>query len=254
MNLNGKTAVVTGASRGFGRGIATQLAAEGVKTVALARSREALLELEREVTNIHAAVADTTDGAATSRLMQDHRPDILVLNAGALPTFHPLHLQTWDTFSQNWQVDVKGTFIWLREALLTPLNPGGVIVVISSGAALHGSPLSGSYASAKAAQMMLANYARVTAQELGLNLRVHSLIPNAPTPLTELGERAIRTFAAHQNVSVEAMTAKFSPPLSPERVAEGVIQLLTNPEYKTVTDATITAQDFAPLYPATVNS
>lgn len=60
----------------------------------------------------------------------------------------PLQQQTWETFSVNWQTDVKIAFHWLREALLKPLRPGGRVVVVSSGAALNpnGSPLSGGYA------------------------------------------------------------------------------------------------------------
>ena len=69
----------------------------------------------------------------------------------------PLHHQTWDTFSVNWETDVRIAFHWLREALLRPLRPGGRVVVFSSGAALNvnGSPLSGGYAGAKATQRFI---------------------------------------------------------------------------------------------------
>jgi hypothetical protein len=58
----------------------------------------------------------------------------------------PLQYQTWETFSVNWHTDVKMAFTWLREAPLKPLPPGSQVVVVSSGAAINGSPASGGYA------------------------------------------------------------------------------------------------------------
>jgi NAD(P)-dependent dehydrogenase (short-subunit alcohol dehydrogenase family) len=68
--------------------------------------------------------------------------------AGASPLIRPLQHQTWEAFSVNWHGDVRIAFHWLREALLKPLRPGTRVIVISSGAALQGSPLSGGYAGA----------------------------------------------------------------------------------------------------------
>jgi hypothetical protein len=69
---------------------------------------------------------------------------VLILVAGANPVMGPLQDQTWETFSVNWQTDVKIAFTWLRAALLQPLPPGSrVVVVVSSGAAIIGSPASG---------------------------------------------------------------------------------------------------------------
>jgi len=48
-----------------------------------------------------------------------------VLNAGAAPTLAPVHEQSWDQFSQPWETDVKSTFHFGREALLTPLSDVG---------------------------------------------------------------------------------------------------------------------------------
>lgn len=84
------------------------------------------------------------DGASTHD--RPTRPHATILAAGATPHYRPLHQQAWETFSVSWQTDVKMTFHWLREALLTPMRPGSKVVVVSSGAALNGSPLSGEYA------------------------------------------------------------------------------------------------------------
>ena len=85
-----------------------------------------------------------------------YEPEVLVLVAGANPVMRPLQHQTWETFSVNWHTDVKIAFTWLREALLKPLPPGSRVVVVSSGAAINGSPASGGYAGAKATQRFLA--------------------------------------------------------------------------------------------------
>ena len=89
------------------------------------------------------------DPVVAGELIDAFRPAILVLNAGASPLPRPLQQHTWESFSRPWEVDVKQAFHWTREALLRPLRPGSVVVEMSSGAALFGSPLSGGYAGAK---------------------------------------------------------------------------------------------------------
>src|SRR5256885_1978071 len=89
---------------------------------------------------------------AGGRLLREVNPDLLVLCAGASPPLGAIHTQTWQSFSANWEVDTKSTFVWLRHALTIPMKAGGHIIVVSSGAALRGSPVSGGYAPAKRAQ------------------------------------------------------------------------------------------------------
>ena len=96
--------------------------------------------------------ADAADPVVAGKLIAEHRPYVLALVAGAAPLLRQIHLHTWETFSTNWQSDVRITFHWLREALLLPLQLGSRVIVMSSGAVLMGSPLSGGYAGAKATQ------------------------------------------------------------------------------------------------------
>ena len=103
----------------------------------------------------------------------------------------PLQHQTWETFSINWQTDVRIAFDWQREALLKPLRPGSRVVVISSGGALAGSPLSGGYAGATATQRFMTAYAQDEAQRAGLDITFIALLPQI-TPLTDLGQPAVR--------------------------------------------------------------
>src|ERR1700742_3468002 len=142
----GSTAIVTGASRGFGRGIAAALSAAGAQVVGVARTGATVN-------------ADAADPATAHRLMDEHRPRTVVLCAGAAPQMSPLQDQTWESFSQNWNADVAQAFHWIRHALRRPLAPGSTVVAVSSGAAIKGSPLSGGYAGAKATVKLISGYA-----------------------------------------------------------------------------------------------
>jgi hypothetical protein len=112
-------------------------------------------------------------------LLDRYRPEIVVLVAGARPRMRSLQHQTWETFSVNWQTDVRIAFRWLREALLTPMRAGSSVVVLSSGAALNtnGSPLSGGYAGAKATQHFITGYAQEEANRAGLGITFTSVLP-----------------------------------------------------------------------------
>ncbi|MGH9009729.1 MAG: SDR family oxidoreductase [Acidimicrobiia bacterium] len=159
--LTGTTALVTGASRGFGRGIATALHEAGADVVAVARTADHLGQLRDEFGGkLTVVAADAADPVVAGSLIEQYRPKTLVLNAGAPPLMRPLQQLTWETFSRNWEVDVQQAFHWIREALLLPLAPQSTVITMSSGAALFGSPLSGGYAGAKAAIRFMTAYAR----------------------------------------------------------------------------------------------
>src|SRR5438552_10070831 len=150
--LSGKTAIVVGASRGLGRATATALAEAGAKVIAVSRTEAAFPEPANGRGTIRQELADAGDGTVPARLLGRYDPEVVVLVAGASPHMLPLQQQTWETFSVNWEADVRIAFHWLREILVKPLLPGSKVIVFSSGAALGGSPLSGGYAGAKATQ------------------------------------------------------------------------------------------------------
>src|SRR5262245_54946695 len=120
--LNGKKALVVGASRGLRRGIAEAFDAAGAAVVAVARDGARLAELARSGSGIVAEVADATDPAVARTLLERHRPDVLALVTGAALLPRPLQDHTWESFSANWNSDVRIGFHWLREALLLPLS------------------------------------------------------------------------------------------------------------------------------------
>jgi NAD(P)-dependent dehydrogenase (short-subunit alcohol dehydrogenase family) len=132
--LSGTTAIVTGASRGFGRGAAAALAQAGAHVVGVARDAGALEEVREQLGAAFMPVAaDAADPVVAGQLIDEYRPRALVLNAGASPLPRPVHSHTWQTFSRNWEVDVQHAFHWTREALLAPLAPGSTVIAVSSG-------------------------------------------------------------------------------------------------------------------------
>jgi NAD(P)-dependent dehydrogenase (short-subunit alcohol dehydrogenase family) len=223
-DLSGKTAVIVGASRGLGRGIARAFAAADASVVAVARSGPALAELAATHANIHTEVADAADPTAVWSLLNRHAPNILVLVAGANPVMRPLQHHTWETFSVNWHTDVKITFTWLREALLNPLPKGSRVVVVSSGAALNGSPVSGGYAGSKATQRFIAAYAQEESRAAGLDLTVVTVMPRM-TPFGDVGRRGVRTYAARTGQSEETYLEQLGELLTPEIAGTALVSL-----------------------------
>jgi NAD(P)-dependent dehydrogenase (short-subunit alcohol dehydrogenase family) len=224
-NLSGKTALVVGASRGLGRGVAIAASEAGASVIAVSRSATTFPEPASGAGSVQAVVADAADSSVPGSLLDRYDPQVLVLVAGATPLLRPLQHQTWETFSVNWNTDVRIAFHWLREALLKPLRPGSRVVVISSGAALAGSPLSGGYAGAKATQRFISGYAQDEASRAGLDITFTALMPRI-TPLTELGRPAVRAYAARGGQSEEEYVRQLGEPLTPEGAGAAVVQLL----------------------------
>src|SRR5262245_2049580 len=203
-HLSGRTAIVVGASRGLGLGIAIALAEAGAPVVGVSRTPPTSSERPAGSGSIQPEVADAGDARVAASLVDRHEPEVVILVAGATPHMRPLQQQTWETFSVNWQTDVRIAFHWLREALLKPLRPGSRVVVFSSGAALNanGSPLSGGYAGAKATQRFITAYAQDEATRDGLGISFVTVLPQF-APQTGVGEAAVGAYAAQAGKSVE---------------------------------------------------
>ncbi|MBV8861396.1 MAG: SDR family oxidoreductase [Mycobacterium sp.] len=223
--LAGRTAIVTGASRGFGRAIAAALSAAGTHVVGVARSSARLDELRDELGDTFTPVAaDAADHKVAGQLIDQHRPHILVLCAGASPTMSPLHEQTWESFSQIWNVDVAQAFHWSRYALRHPLAPGSSVIVMSSGAAVNGSPLSGGYAGAKAAVKFITDYAAIESERAGLGISFVSVLPRL-TAATQLGAKAVAAYADRQGVDVDTFLQAGGPALTAKQVGRSVLEI-----------------------------
>ena len=223
--LSGTTALVTGASRGFGRAIAVALSKHGAHVAGSPATRR-LDELHQQLGGTFTAVAaDAADPVVAGQLLDEYRPARWSSTPGR-PPCRPVHRRTWQTFSRNWDVDVQHVFNWTREALLVPLEPGSTVIAFSSAAALNGSPLSGGYAGAKATIRFIASYAAAESGRNALGIRFTSVLPQL-TPETDLGAAGVAAYAARQGVDIPAFLDRLGPALTPEQVSTAIIDIAT---------------------------
>ncbi|MGH8489277.1 MAG: SDR family NAD(P)-dependent oxidoreductase, partial [Gammaproteobacteria bacterium] len=139
-NLNGKVAIVTGASRGMGAAIAKRLATDGANVIvnysgSEARANEVVQNIASNGGKANALRANMRDPAAIKRLFDETletfgRLDILVNNAG---TFAPKSLEesTEEDFDGTFDLNVRAVFLAAREAARR-MNEGGRIINIGS--------------------------------------------------------------------------------------------------------------------------
>ncbi len=227
--LTGKNMVVIGGSRGVGRRIVESAIRNGARVLAVARQEGPLRQLAQEVSGTEVLSLDATDEGAPSKVFDVLQPDILVLCGGAFPPAAPLQEQSWKEFAVNWETDVKMAFHFCKAALSRPLPVGGSVILISSGAALAGSPNSGGYAGSKRTQLFIANYSQKESDRLGLGLRFMALAPRIIQD-TELGQHAIAGYSRYLGISAaEFIQSMASPPTSSD-VATAVVELATNPD------------------------
>jgi len=181
--LEGRSAIVTGASRGIGLAIAQRLAAEGAQVCLTARRPEPLAEAAE---TLPAASAITVAGKADDpahikevigRVVDEFGGlDILVLNAGINPAYGPITEIDLDAARKILEVNVLAPLAWTQQALATvpDFAARGSVVTVSSVTGDTPSPGIGMYGVSKAA---LAHLTRTMAAELGPGLRVNAVSP-----------------------------------------------------------------------------
>jgi NAD(P)-dependent dehydrogenase (short-subunit alcohol dehydrogenase family) len=179
INLEGKVAVVTGASRGIGAAIAKTYADAGAKVVITARKPEALekaaAELGVHAIPAHAGKAEDAERVVAETLSKYGRLDILVNNAATNPYMGPVidaEIRAWD---KTFEVNLRGPLIWAQAAYRGWMKEhGGSILNISSIDGLNaGGPLA-VYGVTKSALIFLTQQ---LATEVGPNVRVNVLAP-----------------------------------------------------------------------------
>lgn len=228
--LRDKNVVVIGASRGLGRSIVAAVSAEGARVLAVARKPEPLKQLAAEFPGVRILALDATEEGAPAKVFETLAPDVVVVCAGAIPHMAPLVEQTWEQFSRNWNSDVKLSLLFSQAALTTPLPESATVILMSSGAAVNGSPLSGGYAGAKRMQMFLAHYAQQESDRLHLGLRFLALVPGGMIPTTELGKVAVEAYASSLGLSTADFLKNREVQPTAEDVAKAVVECASDPQ------------------------
>lgn len=225
--MSGRVALITGASRGIGRAVATRFAAEGAHVILIARTVGGLEEVDDE---IKAAGGEATlvpcdltdfeaiDTLGPSLLERFERLDVFVGNAGALGMMTPLSHYDAKVWHEVFDVNVHANWRLIRT--LEPLlrrSEAGRAILVTSGAASNPRAFWGAYAITKAA---VETMAKVWASELEKsNVRVNILNPGA----TRTGMRAA-AFPGEDPETLktpEDIAGKFVELASPEWTANG---------------------------------
>lgn len=219
------TALILGASSGIGRATALALAATGARVTAVARSTHRLAALRAESPEIETIVGDLTDAAFVEGLVRGKQPALTVLCAGVHPRSAPLLEHTWESFSDAWHTDTRAAFHLVRAALAAPLPAGSTIAIVSSGAALQGSHLSGGYAGAKRMSWWLASYAQQQADAAGAGLRFVTFLPKQLIAGTDIARQASVAYGAWLKITPEQHMGRWDVPLTPEKVASAIVDV-----------------------------
>jgi NADP-dependent 3-hydroxy acid dehydrogenase YdfG len=231
--LTGRTAVITGASRGIGAATARALAAAGARVALVARGAEALHTLAAalavESGDGHlVAPADCTDAidvaalAAAVTLWAHGAPDILVNNAGIYPRA-PLHEQDAEQFAAALDANLTAPFRVLR-AFLPAMRARGSGHVVSIGTVADRNiwPMNGAYSASKYGLRAL--HEVLYAESRGSGVRATLIAPGAVD--TDL-------WAPHEAELGKTLAARAAM-LRPEDVARAVVYAVSQPAHVTV--------------------
>ncbi len=231
MQFENQNVVVIGGSRGVGRAIIAAVRAQGARALAVARRPEPLAQLEADFPGVLTLSMDAAHENAPAQVFETLHPNVLVICGGAIPAMGPLQAQTWEGFSRDWNADVRMSFLFCQAVLLLPLSRGATIILISSGAGLGGSAISGGYSGAKRMQMFMADYCQQESDRLGLGLRFAALAPRRIMPDTDLGKVAIAGYSEYLGISPSDFIKEMdSPRTAPDDVAKAVMALVTAPQ------------------------
>jgi NAD(P)-dependent dehydrogenase (short-subunit alcohol dehydrogenase family) len=182
LDLSGRTAIVTGASRGIGLAIAQELAAAGASVVLTSRKQEAADEAAKQVAGAaagycaHATDEDAARNCVGFAIDRFGSLDILVNNAGTNPAYGPLIEQDHGRFAKVMDTNLWAPILWTSLAVKAWMGEhGGAVVNTTSVGGIAVAENLGVYNASKAA---LIHATRQLALELGPNVRVNAVAPS----------------------------------------------------------------------------
>jgi NAD(P)-dependent dehydrogenase (short-subunit alcohol dehydrogenase family) len=224
--LEGKIALITGASRGIGRGIAGAFAAEGAALTLTARDVALLNEtaeaLKRSGAHVLAVPADVTEEEQVQEVFRHAmdrfgRLDVLVNNAGTFSGYAPIDEMSVESWDWIMAVNLRGPFLCTREAFrVMKRQRSGRIINIGSIASQRVRPKSSAYSTSKHGLWGLTQVTALEGRDHGISCGI--LHPG--------------------NVMVEKRAGDPEPMMSPEDIAMAVVAMAELPPHVNMLEAT----------------
>jgi NAD(P)-dependent dehydrogenase (short-subunit alcohol dehydrogenase family) len=228
-NLDGKVAVITGASRGIGLAAAKKLAECGAVCILVSRKIESLESAAAEITEAgHRAEAMACHTgypeqiqALYEKIMETHgRLDILINNAATNPHFGEMVDADEGIWDKTLDVNIKGPFFMTKYAV-PMMTEGGAIVNVSSVNAVRPGFFQGIYSATKAA---LVNMTQTLARELApRGIRVNALLPGLTN--TKFASAIISSEEISQHALAQIPMGRYA---EPEEMAGSILYLVSD--------------------------
>src|SRR5205823_4357288 len=200
LRLDGKTALVTGASKGIGFSIAKAMAESGAKVMLSARKQEQLekaaaeIDGEVEVFAANAGEPEQAEACVNATLERFGALDVLVNNAATNPYFGRAIDIDLSRYDKTFQVNVRGAFVWTQLAYRSWMQEhGGCVINLASVGGMKYGGLIGIYDTTKAGVIHLTKH---LAAELAPSVRVNAIAPglvkpDSAKPLYQSGQEAV---------------------------------------------------------------
>jgi len=228
-NLEGKTAIITGASRGIGLAIAQKLAQYGAQCILVSRKAESLEAaaagireqgLKAEAMACHTGHPDQIKALYEKIIGKYGSLDILINNAATNPHFGEMITADEEVWNKTLDVNIKGPFFMIKYAVPLMKN-GGAIVNVASVNALKPGMFQGVYSATKAA---LVNMTQTLARELApKGIRVNSLLPGLTD--TKFASAIISSDKIRNYALSQIPMNRYA---QPEEIAGAVLYLVSN--------------------------
>ncbi len=233
VELTGKVAIITGASRGIGEAIARAFVDAGAKVVIAARKMDGLSSVAASLEaggagRAHAVAAHTGREEDCQALVAEAvktfgKVDLLVNNAATNPYFGPMIDVDMGAWDKTFEVNVKGYFTMAREVArhLRGRDGAGAIVNVTSVAGLVASPFQGVYSMTKAAVISMT---KTLAYELAAsNIRVNAIAPGFVD--TKFASAVLKNDALLDEVIKRTPQRRYA---KPEEIAGGAVYLASD--------------------------
>ena len=239
VDLTGKIAIITGASRGIGKSIACALAAQNATVILVARSKKDIQSLAQQITSTggkaQAIPLDISQEKEVIDFFNDivkryGKLDILINNAGVNARGKILETPI-DALDNVMKVNIRGTFLCCREGLrVMALQKNGTIINMSSVMGFRGYVDQAAYAASKHAVVGMTKTLAIEAKEY--NVRVSVIHPGAVA--TEMG------LSARPDLDPQVM-------IHPEDIAQVVLFLLSLSEHCAIDEIYIRRKSGSPF-------